>query len=134
MNGTDKASNRSRSTLGIAIVICLSLLFSGCTSTRFHSPSQGANLSAEIRVGDKVDCRMNDGTQKVFTVTAVEPAALVGESVRVPVADISSIEVTRLDGTKTIKETGKVVGGVVLLTGLLALCLASHGFPIGGFK
>ncbi len=134
MNGPDNSTNRPRFALGIAIAICLSLLFAGCTSTRFHSPSQGANLQAEVRVGDQVICRMNDGTQRAFTVTAVEPATVVGESVRVPTADIYSIEVTRIDGMKTMKETGKFVGSVVVATGLIALCLVAHGFPVGGFK
>lgn len=131
-------SNRARATLGIAIAICLSLLFSGCTSTRFHSPSQGANLAAEVRVGDQINCRLTDGTQKAFTVIAMEPATLVGESVRVPVADISTIEVTRFDGKRTIKETGKVVGnvvgGVVGACLAISLCLVLHGAPIRSFR
>lgn len=85
-------------------------------------------------MGDQVNCKMSDGTQKAFIVTAVEPATLVGENVRVPVADIMFIEVTRFDGTKTIKETGKFVGSVVLVTGVIALCLVAHGFPVTSFR
>ena len=77
---------------------------------------------------------MSDGTQTAFTVTAVEPATLVGENVRVPAANILYIEVTRFDGTKTIMETGKFVGSVVLATGLIALCLVAHGFPTTAFR
>jgi hypothetical protein len=63
---------------------------------------------------------MNDGTQKAFTVTVVEPTALVGEAVRLPIADISSVAVTRFDGKKTVLQTGKVVGVVILGTAVLA--------------
>ena len=134
MNNKFRASRRPRHAFGIAVVVCLSCLFSGCTSTQFRSAAQGANLPAEVRVGDQVNCQMSDGTQKAFVVTAVEPATLVGENLRVPIADIQSIEVTRFDGTKTIKETAKFVGGVVLVTGVIALCLVAHGFPITSFR
>lgn len=107
-------------TVLITAMLGLSLLFSGCTSTRLHHPSAGANLLAEVRVGDQINCRMNDGTDKAFTITAVEPAALVGEAGRVPLADISFLEVTRFDGKKTILQTGKVVGAVVICTAALA--------------
>lgn len=61
-------SPRPGFTLVITAMLGVSLLFSGCTSTRFHTPSAGANLSAEVRVGDQINCQMNDGTQKAFTV------------------------------------------------------------------
>lgn len=134
MNTKDHASSRPLAARAIALVVSLGMLFSGCTSTRFHTPSSGTSLTAEVRVGDRVNCRMNDGTQKTLTVTAVEPATLVGENIRVPVAEVSSIEITRFDGKKTITESFKLVGGVVLVTGMIGLCLVSHGAPILAFR
>jgi hypothetical protein len=110
----------SRLTLAIALATCISLFCTGCTSTRFHSPSAKTNLAIEVRVGDRVVCHLNDGAKKAFSVTAMEPDALVGPAERVPVADVTSIEVTRFDGKKTIVQAGKVVGTVVLCTVALA--------------
>jgi hypothetical protein len=118
----------------ISGLICLSLLWTGCTSTRFQSAAQGANVAAEVRVGDRVECKLQDGSKQGFVVKTVEAGALVGESIRVPIADIASLEITRFDGKKTMVEAGKVVGGVVLISGLLALCLVAHGFPITSFR
>jgi hypothetical protein len=102
--------------LGIVIAISLSLISSGCTSTRVHVPSRGANLPTAVRVGDRVDCTLLDGTQKVFTVTAVEGANLVGESTLVPIAEVSYVAVTRFDGVKTAKSIGLGAATVLYVT------------------
>lgn len=134
MKTTAPRSIRSRANLAIALTVGLSLFLSGCMSTYSHSPAQGANLPQEVRVGDRVECKLQDGTQKSFTVTAVEPTALVGESVRLPIADISSLEVTRFDGVKTVKSVGKVVGGAVVISALVALCIVTRGAPLWSIK
>lgn len=123
MNPSKSASPRSRFTRLVGSCLALALFCSGCTSTRFVSTAGSTDLTTVIRAGDRVDCKLHDGTSKNFTVTAVEPSALVGDSLRLTIAEIAYIEVTAFDGKKTLK----VVGGVVAVAGLTALVIASQG-------
>ena len=54
-----------------------------------------------------------DGTHQKFAVTGVEDAALVGKNVRVPYADIASLDVQRADGIH-IGKKGLIIGAVIV--------------------
>lgn len=133
MKPLPSASNHRYCARFVAFCLGLALLGSGCTSTRFVSTAGSTDLTTRIHPGDRVDCRMPDGTTKSFVVTAVEPAAVVGDSIRLSTAEISYIEVTGFDGKKTLK----AAGGVAVIAGLVAVVAATHGGVLtlagGGF-
>ncbi len=123
------APRAPRCILPFAAIISVALLFAGCTSMQTVSPSGLGNLTAVVRVDDQVDCTLADGTHARFTVTAVEPAALVSGTRRVAAADIVQLEVKRVDAVKT---AGVVVGvaGVAALSAAAAH-RATNGITIG---
>ncbi|HUL54335.1 MAG TPA: hypothetical protein VLT83_13095 [Opitutaceae bacterium] len=95
-----------------------------CTTMQPVASADLAKLTSLVKAGDKVACTLRDGSHVAFAVTAVEPAALVGASRRVPVAEIAGIEVKRLDTTKT------VLLGVVIV-GAIAGLAAAAAHPLG---
>ncbi len=107
----------------VAVLISLALLFSGCTTLHTVPPSGLVNLTNVVQVGDRVDCTLRDGTHNRFKVTAVEPSALVGGPFRLPAAEIDHIDLERFDAATT----NRVVLGVVLIGGLVALEASARG-------
>ena len=75
-----------------------------------------------VNVGESVVVKTTSGQTRKFTVTSVEDDALVGKNVRVPYADMASLDVSRQGEHKV--STGLIVGIVI---GVAALALALSG-------
>jgi hypothetical protein len=113
----------------IALLAVTAFLTTGCasmqpvalnhTGERIERPS--------VNVGESVVVKTTSGQTRKFTVTSVEDDALVGKNVRVPYAEMASLDVSRAGGHKM--STGLVVGIVV---GVAALALALSGGGGGG--
>lgn len=82
------------------LVACAFL--SACTTMRPVATADPAKLPSLVKAGDDVACTLRDGSHLAFKVVAVEPAALVGVSRRVPVADIAQLKIKRIDTGKTV--------------------------------
>jgi hypothetical protein len=78
----------------IALVCISSFLLTSCTELRTVAIPHGESPPSwtEVRVGDKVVVTTKT-TKKTFTVTAVEPNALVGKGVRIPYDDMATLDV-----------------------------------------
>jgi hypothetical protein len=112
--------------------LCLALsLAMGCKSTQVIQPEDDGPPGEEVRVGDRVDVRLRDGTEFSLTVSEVSRDGLAGpdpsgERRTAAWQEITVLELTRVDPLKT---TAAVVGGtvwVVLTVGVLVL-LATYG-------
>jgi len=80
-----------------------------------------------VKPGDQVDCTLRNGTDLKFKVVRVEPGALVGDSQRANVNDLTYLKVKRFSAGKTV---WLVVG--IAAAGLLAGAVAEaapFGFP-----
>ena len=100
----------------VGLVACA--LLGACTTNRPVWTTDPAQLTSIVKAGDHVSCTLNNYSRVEFKVTAVEPAALVGNSRHVPVADIAWIEIRRFDGGKTALFC---VASVVAIAGLLVI-------------
>ncbi len=78
----------------VALVCVASLLLTSCTSLRSVAIPNGESPPAwsDVKVGDRVVITTRT-EKKTFTVTAVEPNALAGKGVRVPYADMMTLNV-----------------------------------------
>ena len=106
----------------IACICIVSFLVTSCTS--LHRVSiPGSETSAAVpavQAGDSVVVTTKTGGEKKFTVTAIEPDALVGKDVRVLYADMASLSVKRSSTGKTTLAVVLVVLGILFLVGLEA--------------
>jgi hypothetical protein len=113
----------------IALLAVTAFLSTGCASLQpvalAHSGDRIERPS--VNVGESVVVKTTSGQTRKFTVTAVEDDALVGAGVRVPYAEMASLDVSR-QGEHKMK-TGVIVGIVV---GVAALALALGGGGGGG--
>jgi len=115
---------------GVALAAIAAFLASGCTTLQ-NVPLRQSNQSVakpDVKVGESVVVTKSDGSKQKFTVTGVEDDALVGHGVRVPYAQMTSLDVARSDGTHSNK--GLIIGAVVL--GALAVAAAAGGGGHGG--
>jgi hypothetical protein len=101
----------------VALVVLTTFLTTGCASLQPATP-------ANVQVGESIVLKTNSGETRKFKVTGVEADALVGENVRVPYADIASLEVRR-EGEHKMKPG--VVIAIVAAVGALALALGGGG-------
>jgi hypothetical protein len=113
----------------IALLAVTAFLTTGCASLQpvalTHSGDHVSRPS--VNVGESVVVKTTSGQTRKFTVTSVEDDALVGKDVRVPYAEMASLDVSRPGEHKM--STGLVVGIVV---GVAALALAIGGGGGGG--
>ena len=126
---TSSAQRVPRFTPASATFLSLALLLSGCTTMQIVPPSSLVNLTSAVQVGDQADCTLTDGTHVQFKVTAVEPAALVGDTHRVATAEIVHLELKRFDAVKTFGAIAVVAGAAAL--GVSTAHKAENGINIG---
>ncbi|HET9863150.1 MAG TPA: hypothetical protein VFP37_06885 [Steroidobacteraceae bacterium] len=113
-------------TRGAALLTTAAFLTTGCTTLQHvpYQPSAGQAIAKpDVKVGESVVVARKDGTTRKFTVTALEDEALVGRDVRIPYADIASLDVRRSDAHAN--RMALIVGAVVV--GVAAVAAASGG-------
>jgi hypothetical protein len=113
----------------IALFAVSAFLATGCASLQpvALDHSAGHVERPAVNVGESVVVKTTGGQTRKFTVTSVDDDALVGKGVRVPYADMTSLDVTRQGEHKM--STGVIVGIVV---GVVALAVALGGGGGGG--
>jgi hypothetical protein len=111
---------RVRELFRLGLVVALtSFLLVGCTSVQQVPASDLSKVSTLVQPGDKVVCTMRDGSIAAFKVTSVEFDALVGEGGRrVPVQDMTGIEIKRSDTTKSVLLGLAIAGGIAAAAAL----------------
>ncbi len=110
--------------LGVA-----AFLATGCTSLQAVPLAQSSQGSARpnVEVGESVVVTKKDGAKQKFKVSAVNDDALVGQNVRVPYADMASLQVERSDGSHT---KAILIGAAIV--GAIAIAAAASGGGSGG--
>jgi hypothetical protein len=110
----------------VALVAISTFLATGCASLQPVALNHSAQRIERpaVNVGESVVVKTTSGETRKFTVTGVEDDALVGKDVRVPYADISTLDVRRAGEHKM--KTGVIVG-IVVAVGALALALGGGG-------
>ena len=108
-------------------LLCASLFLTGCTTMHRVALPTSASSTSAIHVGDHVQVLTKAGQTLSFTVSQIEPAALVGENVRVAFSNIADLHVRRADHGKT----ARFATAAVLLTGLVILISYAAKFGPG---
>jgi hypothetical protein len=113
----------------VALLAVTTLLATGCATTQPVALNHSGDRIERpaVSVGESVVVKTTAGQTRKFTVTAVEDDALVGKDVRVPYAQIASLETATAGGHKM--STGLIVG---LAVGVAALAVALGGGGGGG--
>lgn len=118
----------------VAMLVGVSILLSGCVSMQsVPPPVPGQPQTVSVKIGDKVNVQTKSGEKLAFTVTAIEPEALVGKAkaavneMRVHYQDIASLQVERVDKVRTAVV---VVVSVVVLVGV---AIAASGGIMSGW-
>jgi hypothetical protein len=108
----------------VALIAVTAFLTTGCASLQPVALNHSADRveRPSVNVGESVVVKTTSGQTRKFTVTSVDNDALVGKGVRVPYAEMASLEVSRAGEHKM--STGLIVGIVV---GVAALALALSG-------
>jgi len=109
-----------------ALLTVAAFLTTGCATVE-NVPLMHAGQSIsrpDVKIGESVVVTKKDGSKQKFAVTGVEDAALVGQNVRIPYADIASLDVQRGDGMH-IGKKGLIIGAVIV--GAIAVAAASGG-------
>ena len=90
---------------------------SGGTTTWTASKGDFPSLANLVRLGDRVDCTLTNGSRVQVNIAAIDQVALVGRERHVRVADIAHLSFQRSDRTKT----STLVRGATVLAGSFAL-------------
>ena len=108
----------------VALLAVTAFLTTGCASLQPVALNHSTNSveRPSVNVGESVVVKTTSGQTRKFIVTSVENDALVGKGVRVPYAEMASLDVSRAGEHKM--STGLIVGIVV---GVAALALALSG-------
>jgi hypothetical protein len=113
----------------VALLAITTFLTTGCATTQPVALNHSGDRIERpaVNVGESVVVKTTSGQTRKFVVTSVEDDALVGKDVRVPYAQIASLETS---GAGTHKmSTGLIVG---LVVGAAALAVALGGGGGGG--
>lgn len=110
----------------IALIAVTAFLTTGCASLQpvALKDSAGHVERPAVNVGESVVVKTAGGKTRKFVVTAVEADALVGEGVRVPYAEMASLDVSRAGEHKM--KPGVIIA-IVAAAGALALALGGGG-------
>jgi len=105
----------------VALVCVASLLITSCTALRSVAIPKGESPPAwsDVKVGDRVVVTTRT-EKKTFTVTAVEANALAGKGVRVPYADMMTLNV------KYIRKGATTAVVIAIVFTILAFASASE--------
>jgi len=79
-------------------------LLSGCAGHEVAQVGRENTISA-LNVGDEVEISQYDGTYVAFIISAIEDDELIGESVRVSIADIEAINVYVKDDPSLVSDS-----------------------------
>jgi hypothetical protein len=109
----------------IVLLCCLTLVATGCTTTRTVSATSQASTTHEPKAGDRVHIFLKDGPDLQLTAVRWTDQQLVAEDASgvlhsIDRDDINRIEITSIDGAKTVL----LVAGAAAI-GLLVFFLAS---------
>lgn len=108
----------------LIVVLSLSLVSTGCTTSRWVSLPQPPGTSApRVEIGEKVTLTMKSTDRQRLKVEAVDASTLTGTTldsprgrvVQVSLADVESMTATRFSGGKTLGLAAGVVAGVLAL-------------------
>jgi hypothetical protein len=118
--------NTLRRQRAVALIVVATYLAAGCASMQPVALNHSAQRIERpaVNVGESVVVKTTSGETRKFTVTSVEDDALVGKGVRVPYAEMASLDVSRTGEHKM--HTGLIIG-IVAAVGALALALGSGG-------
>ena len=118
--------NWSRAVTSLSVA---AFLATGCTSLQTVpvAQTQQGSVRPNVEVGESVVVTKKDGAKQKFKVSAVNDDALVGQNVRVPYADIASLQVERSDGSHT---KAILIGAAIV--GAIAIAAAAGGGGGGG--
>jgi len=114
----------------VALLAVTTFLTTGCASLQPVALNHSGDRIERpaVNVGESVVVKTTGGQTRKFTVTSVEDDALVGKGVRVPYAEIASLETSGGAGQHKMS-TGLIVGIVI---GVAALAVALGGGGGGG--
>jgi hypothetical protein len=114
-------NNKWQRTIAFACIV--SFVVTSCTSLhRVSIPGSETSASVPaVQVGDSVVVTTKTAEEKRFTITAIEPDALVGKDVRVPYAEMASLSVRKPNGGKTTLAVVLIVLGILIIVGVAAL-------------
>jgi len=99
-------------------------LVSGCAGFETITSQTPEQVVYQLSVGDDVRIVTRDGRETRFTIRSIEKDAVVGDNVRIPVADIASVSVkTQSDGSgdEAVTVISSLIGlalGISLMSGL----------------
>jgi hypothetical protein len=115
----------------LVFIVTASFTLTSCTSLQgvtLPSAERPSQLPA-VKPGETVVLTTRSGQTQSFEVTAVEADALVGKNIRVPYADIATLNVRRFNSART-GIVAIVVGAIALIAVLVAVIEDEGGFGI----
>lgn len=110
----------------VALVVITAVLSTGCASLQPVALNHSAQRIERpaVNVGESVVVKTTSGETRKFKVTGVEDDALVGENVRVPYAEMASLDVSRAGEHKM--KPGVIIA-IVAAVGVLAVAMGGGG-------
>lgn len=110
----------------VALIVVTTFLSTGCASLQPVAIDHSAQRIERpaVNVGESVVVKTTRGETRKFTVTAVEDDALVGKDVRVPYAEMATLDVRRAGEHKMSK--GMIIGAVAAVA-VLAVAIGGGG-------
>jgi len=107
---------------GVVILLCLNLA-TGCTTLRPLPTGEPQAIREQISQGDTVRVTTRDGTQQEITVKETTTEQLIGESNKINLSDITSIEKREFSFLKTGGLAASIV--VVVIVGMILIFVAT---------
>ncbi|MEM7277832.1 MAG: hypothetical protein AAF385_06870 [Pseudomonadota bacterium] len=101
--------------------LCALLLSQVVACTTLDTVNIADNPSSVFRLsnGDSVDIILRDGQTESFVIEKIDSTSISGASKTVLISNISSVEVKRVDGGKTLGAVGIGIAVAALLSKLL---------------
>ncbi|POA97734.1 hypothetical protein C2134_15385 [Chromobacterium sinusclupearum] len=131
-----------KKTLAASLIVASSLCFTGCTSMRVIADNQQALSSLatpqqkQLKAGDKVSVKTNDGKQYLLSLSGVDQQGLEGkledgnQNMRLPWQSINEIQLSEVDGWKTAGLVALIAGLAIGIGASLTHSTAAQGSHI----